>query len=403
MTIGGSRSCTRSPAMATCEGSVRPGGYPPADCSAESLARRENRGLHRRHHERLRLDRGRRLHAVRRGWRPCINVTPDMRASATSLDWSCDGHLLAQLLAGEKTQIVDLGSGRRALLPPVSCGAARNRSRTAMPADLMACPSGVPPRCTNHSPHRRRSRSGRSGTGAISLNSVNAGLSACRPRAESVMEERRLRRAGVAAAAGTCRGKMPLVTIIHGGPAAAAAPSFSGPGAGADRCSSAATRCSVRIPAAASVRVSVSPRPTCAILATAICGICWRASTRRRKARPSIPQRLGITGGSYGGFMTMWAVTQTDRFKAAVAAAGISDWLSYYGENGIDAWMLPYFGASVYDDPAVYAQSSPINFIRNVAHADLRVRGGTRHRVPRAADPGVLARTEGTRRPDCRS
>ena len=42
------------------------------------------------------------------------------------------------------------------------------------------------------------------------------------------------------------------------------------------------------------------------------------------------------------------AVTQTNRFKAAVAAAGGSDWLSYYGENGIDGWMLPYFGASVY-------------------------------------------------------
>jgi dipeptidyl aminopeptidase/acylaminoacyl peptidase len=64
--------------------------------------------------------------------------------------------------------------------------------------------------------------------------------------------------------------------------------------------------------------------------------------------------------------MTMWAVTQTNRFKAAVAAAGISNWQSYYGQNGIDAWMLPYFGASVYDDPAVYARSSAINYIRNV-------------------------------------
>jgi dipeptidyl aminopeptidase/acylaminoacyl peptidase len=76
--------------------------------------------------------------------------------------------------------------------------------------------------------------------------------------------------------------------------------------------------------------------------------------------------RLGLTGGSYGGFMTMWTVTQTNRFKAAVAAAGISNWLSYYGENGIDAWMLPYFGASAYDDPAIYARSSPINYIKNV-------------------------------------
>ena len=65
--------------------------------------------------------------------------------------------------------------------------------------------------------------------------------------------------------------------------------------------------------------------------------------------------RMGLTGWSYGGYMTMWGVTQTNRFKAAVAGAGISDWLSYTGENGIDEWMLPYFGATAYDDPAVYA------------------------------------------------
>lgn len=77
------------------------------------------------------------------------------------------------------------------------------------------------------------------------------------------------------------------------------------------------------------------------------------------------PKRVGITGWSYGGFMTMFAVTQTHRFQAAVAGAGISDWKSYYGENSIDQWMLPYFGASVYNDPAVYAKSSAINYIKN--------------------------------------
>jgi dipeptidyl aminopeptidase/acylaminoacyl peptidase len=81
---------------------------------------------------------------------------------------------------------------------------------------------------------------------------------------------------------------------------------------------------------------------------------------------PVDKDRLGITGWSYGGFMTMWAVTQTDRFRAAVAGAGIANWQSYYGENGIDKWMIPFFGASVYDDPAVYAKSAPINFVKNV-------------------------------------
>lgn len=86
-------------------------------------------------------------------------------------------------------------------------------------------------------------------------------------------------------------------------------------------------------------------------------------------------RRVGITGWSYGGYMTMWAITQTDQFRAAVAGAGCADLLSYYGENGIDEWLIPYFGASVYDDPAVYAKSSPINFIKRVHAPTLLIVG----------------------------
>ena len=80
---------------------------------------------------------------------------------------------------------------------------------------------------------------------------------------------------------------------------------------------------------------------------------------------PVDSKRIGITGWSYGGYMTMWAVTQTNRFRAAVAGAGLANWQSYYGENDIDEWMIPYFGASVYDDPAIYARSAPMTFIKN--------------------------------------
>jgi dipeptidyl aminopeptidase/acylaminoacyl peptidase len=93
------------------------------------------------------------------------------------------------------------------------------------------------------------------------------------------------------------------------------------------------------------------------------------------KTYPVDDKRVGIGGWSYGGFMTMWAVTQTHRFRAAFAGAGIANWQSYYGENGIDQWMIPYFGASVYDDPAVYAKSSPINFIKNVQTPTLVIVG----------------------------
>lgn len=85
--------------------------------------------------------------------------------------------------------------------------------------------------------------------------------------------------------------------------------------------------------------------------------------------------REGLTGWSYGGFMTMFGVTQTTRFKAAVAGAGISNWQSYYGENSIDQWMVPFFGATVYDDPAAYAKSSAINFIHKVKTPTLVIVG----------------------------
>jgi dipeptidyl aminopeptidase/acylaminoacyl peptidase len=100
------------------------------------------------------------------------------------------------------------------------------------------------------------------------------------------------------------------------------------------------------------------------------------------RSAPVDPERIGITGWSYGGFMTMWAVTQTSRFRAAMAGAGLANWQSYYGENAIDQWMIPYFGASVYQDPAVYAKSSPINFIRQVKTPTLVVVGDSDGECP---------------------
>ncbi|MEO8746900.1 MAG: S9 family peptidase [Rhodanobacter sp.] len=93
------------------------------------------------------------------------------------------------------------------------------------------------------------------------------------------------------------------------------------------------------------------------------------------KSYPVDDKRLGLQGWSYGGFMSMFAPTQTQRFHAAVAGAGLSNWQSYYGENSIDQWMIPFFGASVYDDPAAYAKSSAINFIKQARTPTLIVVG----------------------------
>ena len=134
--------------------------------------------------------------------------------------------------------------------------------------------------------------------------------------------------------------KYPLIVQVHGGPAAAAMAHWGG-GGGLSSTAFSALGYFV-----------LEPNP-----------------------RGSYGQRVGITGWSYGGFMTMFAVTQTDRFKAAVSGAGLSNWQSYYGENSIDQWMIPYFGASVYDDPAVYAKSSAINYIKKAKTPTLVVVG----------------------------
>jgi dipeptidyl aminopeptidase/acylaminoacyl peptidase len=97
---------------------------------------------------------------------------------------------------------------------------------------------------------------------------------------------------------------------------------------------------------------------------------------------PIDPKRIGLRGHSYGGYMAMWAETQTTRFSAVVAGAGLADWLSYYGQNDIDEWMIPFFGASVYDDPAVYQKSDPIRFVKNVKSPTLILVGDRDGEVP---------------------
>ena len=81
---------------------------------------------------------------------------------------------------------------------------------------------------------------------------------------------------------------------------------------------------------------------------------------------PVDSHRVGIIGWSYGASTAMIAVGRTHRFRAAVAGAGASNLQSYYGQNQIDKWMLPYFGSSVYDDPAAYMRNSAITYVKQV-------------------------------------
>jgi dipeptidyl aminopeptidase/acylaminoacyl peptidase len=304
------------------------------------------------------------------------DVTPGMRESASSLSWADPQSILFTGIAGGETVIdrVSIADGAMSTLwkgaERVSDGAFRLqislardaqtsaviRQSYAQPPEVWAGPIGNWKQVTH----------------------TNAGLRPAWGKAESI---------DWTTAIGTVQGwlvyplnfvpakKYPMVVVVHGGPASATLPSWP-----------RANSYFMGLPSQGYFLLLPNPRGSYGqgekftqanvkdfgygdwvdILAGVDQAI---------QSAPIDPNRLGITGWSYGGFMTMWGVTQTNRFRAAVSGAGLADWLSYYGENKIDEWMIPYFGASVYDDPAVYAKSSPINFIKQTKTPTLIVVG----------------------------
>ena len=78
------------------------------------------------------------------------------------------------------------------------------------------------------------------------------------------------------------------------------------------------------------------------------------------------PDKLVVMGGSYGGFMTFWTITQTNRFKAAIGHAGISDWYSFYGQSDIPGLMAYGFGGQPWTATATYRKYSPVTYVDKV-------------------------------------
>jgi acylaminoacyl-peptidase len=79
------------------------------------------------------------------------------------------------------------------------------------------------------------------------------------------------------------------------------------------------------------------------------------------------PDRLGVTGGSYGGYMTNWIVTQTDRFKAAVTQRSISDWISMFGTTDIGHYFVPdQIGCIPWENPDKCLEKSPLRYASRV-------------------------------------
>ena len=74
-------------------------------------------------------------------------------------------------------------------------------------------------------------------------------------------------------------------------------------------------------------------------------------------------RRVGVTGGSYGGFMTAWLIGHTERFRAAVAQRGCYNFSSFYGTSDIGPWFGDYvLGGPVYEREQLYRERSPLTY-----------------------------------------
>ncbi len=93
--------------------------------------------------------------------------------------------------------------------------------------------------------------------------------------------------------------------------------------------------------------------------------------------------RLGVTGGSYGGFMTNWIVGHTNRFKAAITQRSISNWLSFYGVSDIGFFFTEWeHGLNLLDDPAKLWEISPLKYAADVETPLLILHGEKDFRCP---------------------
>jgi dipeptidyl aminopeptidase/acylaminoacyl peptidase len=94
------------------------------------------------------------------------------------------------------------------------------------------------------------------------------------------------------------------------------------------------------------------------------------------------PDRLGVMGWSYGGYLTAWTITQTPRFKAASIGAGVVSLTSQTGTTDIPSWAPDYLGVEHWQDPTLYRERSPISHIGAISTPTIVLHGENDVRVP---------------------
>jgi dipeptidyl aminopeptidase/acylaminoacyl peptidase len=94
------------------------------------------------------------------------------------------------------------------------------------------------------------------------------------------------------------------------------------------------------------------------------------------------PKKLGVTGGSGGGVLTNWTVTQTDRFTAAVSQRDISNWASWWYTADFTLFQPKWFKAPPFQDPKDYADRSAITFVEKIHTPMMFILGQADYRTP---------------------
>jgi dipeptidyl aminopeptidase/acylaminoacyl peptidase len=94
------------------------------------------------------------------------------------------------------------------------------------------------------------------------------------------------------------------------------------------------------------------------------------------------PVRIGIAGWSYGGFLAAWAITQSDRFKAAICGAAVTNWPSKVGTTDIRPFNEERFAGPLHEKPDSAWERSPIRYLGKITTPTLVVHGEADPRVP---------------------
>ena len=100
-------------------------------------------------------------------------------------------------------------------------------------------------------------------------------------------------------------------------------------------------------------------------------------------AYPAIdPERLGVSGGSYGGFMSNWLTATTDRFAASASSRSITNWESWWGTSDAQGLTEYEFGGTPWEERDLYRRLSPISYVENVTAPTLLIHSEQDWRTP---------------------